>query len=49
MAMSRSVQVRTSGCSVGTIMRRPEFAQGLADRRAGKPPDERLVDANGDG
>jgi hypothetical protein len=42
-------QTETRHCSVGTILRRPEFAQGLADIRAGKSPNSTLIDANSGG
>ena len=39
-------QTETRDCLLGVILRSPEFAQGLADIRAGKSPDSISIDAN---
>lgn len=42
-------QEETRYCVVGPILRSPEFAQGLADIRAGKSPNSTLIGANRSG
>ena len=42
-------QTETRYCVVGPILRSPEFAQGLADVRAGRSPNSTLIHANRSG